>query len=477
MNNEGKKLKAETEEIRSNGEKIKNIPLYVFITMAFGDLMIEFFLAAFGTRIFDFYENEVHLSSLLIGLAFVIYAIWNMFNDPLIGFISDKPRASWKKYGKRFPWILFGGISWALSFMLLFSTPDLNPAVNWLTLFLWLLVSICIYDTLFSLFDTNYYGLIPEKYRTDGNRIKFSSFQVGLGILGSVLGVVLPPLVIRYGDKNSFFLMSIIISIIGVILVLIQIPGIREDKKALTRQYESEKDKERKGFFEMMRLMVKQRNFIAYLIFYTLYQATILLLLGSIAYLNRYIIQGDEFNESVIMLGYIFTGLLSIPLWSKVAKKHGNKRVFVIGGVIISLLTLPFLFVSTLIGAIITASILGIGLIGFWLMQTPILADVIDEAIVEQETKFEGFYMGVRTFFGRISIIIQALTFALIHFFTGFDPQAASLTDLAIMGLRIQMALIPMILMLIGVLAFWKIYDLSDERKKLIQTKLRTLKL
>jgi GPH family glycoside/pentoside/hexuronide:cation symporter len=477
LNNEEKKLKAETEKISSNGEKVKNIPLYIFMTMAFGDLMIEFFLAAFGTRIFDFYENEIHLSSLLIGLAFVLYAIWNMFNDPLIGFISDKPRASWKKYGKRFPWILFGGISWALSFMLLFSTPDLNPAVNWLTLFLWLLVSICIYDTLFSIFDTNYYGLIPEKYRTDRNRIKFSSFQVGLGILGSVLGVVLPPLVIQYGDKSSFFLMSVIISIIGVILVLIQIPGIREDKKVLKRQYESEKDKERKGFFEMMRLMLKQRNFIAYLIFYTLYQATILLLLGSIAYLNRYIIQGDEFNESLIMLGYIFTGLLSIPLWSKVAKKHGNKRVFVIGGLIISLLTLPFLFVSTLIGAIITASILGIGLIGFWLMQTPILADVIDEAIVEQETKFEGFYMGVRTFFGRISIIIQALTFALIHFFTGFDPQAASLTDLAIIGLRIQMALIPMILMLIGVLAFWKIYDLSDERKKGIQAKLRTLKL
>jgi GPH family glycoside/pentoside/hexuronide:cation symporter len=226
-----------------------------------------------------------------------------------------------------------------------------------------------------------------------------------------------------------------------------------------------------------MRAIIKQKNFIAYLIFYTLYQATILLFLGSIAYLNRYIIQGDETNESLIMLGYIITGLISIPIWNKIAQKYGNKRVFIAGGFIIGLLTLPFLFVSSLIGAVITASIIGIGLIGFWLMQTPILADIIDEAIVEQEIKFEGFYMGIRTFFGRISIIIQALTFALIHFFTGFDPQAPVLSDLAIIGLRIQMALVPMILMIVGVLFFWKLYDLSDEKKKEIQAKLRTLKL
>lgn len=64
--------------------------------------------------------------------------------------------------------------------------------------------------------------------------------------------------------------------------------------------------------------------------------------------------------------------------------------------------------------------------------------------------------MGVRTFFGRIAIIIQAITFALIHILTGFEPGSATQSATAVFGLRLQVSVVPMILMIIGILLFWR---------------------
>ena len=107
----------------------------------------------------------------------------------------------------------------------------------------------------------------------------------------------------------------------------------------------------------------------------------------------------------------------------------------------------------------------------------PVLGDVVDEAALKNNTRQEGIYMGVRTFFGRIAIIIQALTFAIIHISTGFEPGSPTQSPLAILGLRFQVALVPMILILIEILLFWKLYDITPEKKVEIRKKLAELNL
>ncbi|TFF85449.1 MAG: MFS transporter [Promethearchaeota archaeon] len=461
----------------SKSKTPEKIPLLVFFSFAFGDLLIELYVAAFGVRVFDFFENEVGLATGLIALAFIIYAGWNMINDPLVGFLADKPRSFWRKHGKRFIWIISGGIGTSISFILIFAAPELDPKRDWIILFLWLLVTICLFDTFFSMFDTNYNGLIPDKFRTDEQRLRISSFEVGLGIFGTVAGVVIPPILITYGVRSSFLTMAIVIGIIGIILIILQIHGIREDKSMIDRYFKTAEQLEKVTFFDMIKIAVKQRSFLGYLLLYTLYQATIALLLGSIPYLVRFILKEEAITESYILLGYIIAGLASVPLWAKVALKKGNKKVFLIGGFMISALTVPFLFISDLLSVIIVAALIGVGLIGFWLMLNPILADVIDEAVVNNKLRQEGFYMGVRTFFGRMALIIQALTFAFIHIFTGFEPGSTTQTSTAILGLRIQMALVPMMLMILGLLIFWRLYDITPEKKASIQAELKRLNL
>ncbi|MBD3254042.1 MAG: MFS transporter [Candidatus Lokiarchaeota archaeon] len=455
-----------------------DLPLKVFISIGFGQMLIEFFLAVFGTRVFDYYENEVGLATGLIAIAFILYAVWNMFNDPLAGFIADKPRSFWKKYGKRYLWIIVGGFIWAFSFVPIFAVPNFNPTSEWLFIFLWLLIFLCLYDTLFSIYDVNYNGLIPDKFRTDNQRMKQASFAVAFGVIGTVLGAILPPMLISYGNRASFITMAIIVSVIGLVILFMLIPGIKEDEEMIERAFRLESQSEQRSFFQLMKIAIKQKNFVAYLCIFTFYQATTLIMVGSIPYIVRFILKEEAIYESYIMLGYIVSGLLSIPVWFKIAQKQGNfKRIFLIGGLILAIFIIPLIFVDSVLFAIVAVALIGIGSIGFWVMMLPVLGDVIDEASVQTGFRKEGFYMGVRTFFGRIAIIIQALTFALIHIFTGFEPGSATQSASAVLGLRLQVGLIPAILMLIGLILFWVLYDLTPDKKAQVRKKMKEMDL
>ncbi len=456
----------------------QELTIWVFISFAMGDIFVQLFIYLISVRTFDFYENEIGLATGIIAIGFVIFALWNMINDPIVGFLADKPRSFWRKYGKRLPWVVSGGIGTSLAFMLIFAVPDLDPKADWLIIFIWLLVSICLFDTLFTMFDTNYTALIPDKFRTDEKRLRLASFQVGLGIFGTVLAVVVSPMFIVYGDRSSFLNMAIVIGIIGIVLVILQIYGIHEDKAMIETYYEKYNKTEKVKFTKVLKVAVKQRSFIALLIVYMFYQTTVSLLLGSIPYLVRFILKEDAIVESYILLGYIVAGLISVPIWGKIALKKGNnKKIFMIGGLLFGIGTIPFLFINSVVGSVIIAIILGVGMIGFWLMLNPIISDVIDEAIAESGIRQEGLYMGVRTFFGRIAIMLQAIIFALVHIFTGFEPGSATQSPTAIIGLRIQMGLIPVIVMVIGVLVFWKLYDLTPEKKQIIRKKLEELNI
>ncbi len=89
----------------------------------------------------------------------------------------------------------------------------------------------------------------------------------------------------------------------------------------------------------------------------------------------------------------------------------------------------------------------------------------------------EGIYYGFRTFIGRLSIVIQAVTFGVIHTAFGFVAGSDVQTPLAIMGLRIQFAVVPMIFYAIGFIAMWRFNDLKTAKIAEIKKQLEKLGL
>ena len=64
------------------------------------------------TNLQFYYITIVLLSIELYIIANIIYTVWNMFNDPLLGHFCDKSTRWVMKHGKRYPFIVIGRIIW-----------------------------------------------------------------------------------------------------------------------------------------------------------------------------------------------------------------------------------------------------------------------------------------------------------------------------------------------------------------------------
>ena len=107
----------------------------------------------------------------------------------------------------------------------------------------------------------------------------------------------------------------------------------------------------------------------------------------------------------------------------------------------------------------------------------PVMSDVIDESIVITGRREEGLYVGFSQFFGRIGIVLQTITFAIVHTLTGFIegglPSEQPAT--AALGIQIHLGLIPAMFIFIGALFFWTYYELTPEKIQATQVKLGDL--
>jgi len=114
---------------------------------------------------------------------------------------------------------------------------------------------------------------------------------------------------------------------------------------------------------------------------------------------------------------------------------------------------------------------------GFWTIYYVVFSDVIDESIVETGMRQEGFYQGLRRFFGNIAKVITAFYFAAVHELTGFNEVAEVQTPLANTGILLLFGIIPAITMAVGFLIFWKFFDITPEKSKMIKEKLLQLNI
>jgi GPH family glycoside/pentoside/hexuronide:cation symporter len=444
----------------------------------FGKFLTEFMEMAFTVWLYSFYVRTIGVDSLIIGLAVVIYAIWNAVNDPLVGYLTNRPFKFTKKWGRRFPWIMIGGIAYILSYILVFTPPAVDPQSGAWIIFLWFVATTCIFDTFNSIFFVNFASLFPDKFRSVDERRKATGIQTPIGIVGVALGALLPPMIIDYNEAGTFIINAGLVIVIGLVVLLLSIPGSREDQVTIDRYLEKHDIKDRESFFKTLKLTLKQKSFLFFIITYTLYRSLVISFQASIPFFVEFIL--EEEVQTLLSAGFLVGALLSSPLWAYIAQKtNNNKKVMLINSFLLTIFTIPFIFLNSVTIALIVMILWGFGLGGFWTMIAPTFGDVINESVATNQKRQEGIFNGFLQFFGRIAILVQAISFATVHTLTGF-VEGGDLIDQpssAIWGIHIHFALVPVLFMLCASIIFWKFYDLTPEKVHLNQEKIIELNL
>ena len=463
-----------------NNEDLEiSYPKKIMASYAFGNFMWEFIEGVIVILVFFFYEAELGLSSALTALGFIIFAIWNGLNDPLLGYLTDRPNRLTKRWGRRFPWMIITFIPWLICFFLIFSPPNVNPKENPWLLFGWLVITTCAFDTFFSIWYVSYGSLFPDKFRIRSERLTAAGITTYVGFFGLVLGFLMPPSIIIYGQISSYIFLVLICIIISIAAMIIMIPGIKEDKRMVDiflTKYEEKKQKE--NVYLSFKEVLKHKNFMAFITFFLLYQSLTIMMTSSFMYFVRYVIKAEAYVATFIMAMFLIGGLVALPFWLKYSNKTKDyRKTIIIASLVMIIFAIPLTFLTDLTLILITMILFGVGVGGVWIMISPIHGDIIDESVSIFEKRREGLYGGFRYFSGRIAMVVQAVTFAIVHISTGFVEGGNTQTSLAILGIQLHTGIIPAILMLIGTLIFWKFYDITPHKAEKIKDRLKELKL
>ena len=121
-------------------------PTSKMLSYAFGYVAVNILLYALLGYVWYYYQVEIGLALIYITIAFTIFAVWNMINDPLLGYLTERPFKWTKKYGFRAPWVVFSAIPFIIFYFLIWVPP---AGANQLTIFLWFVIITCVFDAFF----------------------------------------------------------------------------------------------------------------------------------------------------------------------------------------------------------------------------------------------------------------------------------------------------------------------------------------
>ena len=451
------------------------------------ELTGQWIFAAFGFSVFFFYENVIALDSAIAALAFVIYSIWNAVNDPLVGWLLEKIHMPWEKKGyKRFPWILVFFLPWIFSYVSIYlvpaawyGTPTLVQQNQWL-IFGWYVGSLCIYDTMVTLYDTNVVSLYPDKFRTLGERRTTQGFGTILGIIGLVAASI-PPMFFIGEDTlvaSGYITGAWFSAGFGLILFLFMLPGVYEDKKLRAlRIQRKQTPQEVDSFIKSTITVVKDRTFMLKIIHFFGYQVGGVMIQTSAFYIVTYILL-NQTSITILLLSMLVGALISIPIWTIISHKvNDNRKIGIIACSVLFVTFIPLIFVSDVLGWIIGLVLFGVGIGANWYIDPPLMGDVLDDVSVRTKKTQYTIYYGFQAFFIKFGQTFIAVTIALSHIFTGYVEGAPTQSEFAIFGIRIHTAIVPAILMLITLLIFWKYYKLDPKKVAENKEKLKELGL
>lgn len=394
----------------------------VAVPVAAAGLPIGVYLPAIFARDFG-------LSLGVIGAIFLAGRLWDGLLDPVVGALSDHTRT---RYGRRKPWILGGGILFALASILLFFPPD-DVSALYLTLVLfffylgWTGVQIPFLA---------WSGEISGQYH---ERTRIATYQTVIAAAALVLTLLLPTIAaqIRPDDgKLQLALMGSLVLVTIPISLFLTLGALPEESPAeCARQPFSIGRSLRAVFGNPLLLRVLASDFAV-----TLGQS----IRGALfVFFVSFYMGRPDWAAALFLFQFVF-GIIAGPIWLRIGRRFGKHRTAVLGEVAQTLINLSLLLVTPERFDLLLVLTLAQGLAqgSGNLMLRAIVADVADKQRLDSGEESTGLYYSVFTLAGKLAAAVAiGIALPLIAWF-GFDPQAHNSAQ-ALNGLLYVFALGP----------------------------------
>ncbi len=462
-------------EIKASNKKMISYSFVFFVFQLFGYGQIY---ALYEINVFGAAGYSVADAGFLVALAMGLFTIWNMINDPLSGYLTDRPMRWTKKWGMRFPWILIGIFPTILFWFLIWIPPEADATNPW-PVFFYLLLILCLFDLFYSIYSTQALGAYPVHFRSEEDRRKAGVLVMAFGGIATFGFAIITSLTLNISVKSSFATAAIILVIAQLIGTLLFIPGVRETKEITNLFIWGHEHTEKTTFIQALKTAVTAKNFMISTFAYLMFSCSGALIGASSIYWYAYGINTPYAYLSLAAILQLACYILFMPLWSKVANKIGTFKTYALGLVLTGFSgVIAFFFVYNFTMELIMQPLYGASNSCFFIMVQPILSDCYDEVTTKTGRHQEASMLGVRNFFFRLAIFAATFSIAAVHILTAYDITPGALqSSAAILGVRLHSTLIPSMFNFIGALVFYLFYDLFGKKKENMQQKMIERKL
>jgi len=410
----------------------------------------SFVSGTYGALLPIFYQDYLGLQARWIALASAIYAIWNAINDPLFGYITDSTKS---KLGRRIPYMRYTAPFLALTFILVWFAPR---GAGSGALFTWMLVTMLLYDTAYTIIGLVYSALLPEVSESDAERNGLQISSSLFGLLGMILGFLIPDFFRpKAGAVPSFAPLQVSMIVVGIFsaaMIIVTTLKVRERPEFHLVDEPLKLGKAIKYTFTSRSfLILVAQNFMSILM-----QA---LILGALFYVADYVLQ----TSSMLLIACLFIPLIiGVPMTALLRRRLGvvgaQQVLLVIAGVaLVSIMLVP----TGLIPVCLIFA--GFGLAGPQTLTNVLFAEVADEDELRSGVRREGAFFGVNALLTKPA---QSVALALMPFIleaTDFVTREANQGQIylnqpvsALWGIKALVGLIPGCAMLLGaIILIW----------------------
>ena len=456
----------------------RNSPLLSFkekVAYGFGDLASVLYWQTFMLYLVYFYTDVFIIPASVAATMFLVTRMFDGVNDPIMGMIADRTNTRWGKFR---PYLLWLAVPFAISGVLVFTTPDFSESGK----IIWAYTTFILIMVLYTAINIPYTALMgvisPNSHdRTAVSSMKFI-FAFGAGILVSATLLPMTKYLGGGNEQQGWQYAFIIYGIAAVVFFMITFKGTRER----VAPPPSQKSSIKQDIYELVTnkpwliLLATTLTFVLFVAIrssvtahyfkYFIDQQTLTLpFIGTHTYSFETLVSAyNTIGQLSSLLGVI------VVLW--VSKKLGKKKTFILF-FIIAIFSTGFIYFLSVeqLGLIyflqITGSMTGGPLsVLLWAMY----ADTADYGEWIRGRRTTGLVFSASTMSQKFGWAIAAFISLNLMAGVGFEPNVMQTAE-SLRGLLLLFSLIPALIGIVALLIYLT-YPLNEEKVKLMTQQL-----
>ncbi len=385
----------------------------------------------------DFYSRELGLSVGILGIILLTIRLFDAFQDPLIGYLSDKYARN------RFHIFMVGCFVLSCGVVGLFVGPQMFVATP-----IWFTVFMILATTGFSIVVINLNTVGGLWQNDEHGRMRISGWREAFALCGLLFASILPT-VLQYNFSSDVAFK--ILACVFVFVIVIGFIFFSKFYRSISRDHVLHTSQSRKGFSFLSLLFGADKYFFAAC--FLTHVAASIPAVTVLFFINDYL--NAENYTGLFLFLYFISGAVFMPVWMKLSERYGQEKAWM-ASMLLAVISFMWAFglnegdvISFAIICLMSGMALGADL--------AIPPAIMANRVAQQKTEAEATqYYAVLAFIPKMALAISSGLILIILDRNGFVP-GDTMTENARATLIALYALVPCLVKLAALFLVWSI--------------------